>query len=153
MLSYSVCFCWQKWMIFNVLHPVYRALSKITFQLSVMYCMYNIQWIVSMPSAQSSLFPHCNLCGEKMMPLTAIACNSAIVHFFFFTSSFSLSHLSLVIWSDSAVGCTVFSKGIWIDTGSGILTSTEQGLWALRPFFSLGHFVNLLPRQMAMHDV
>lgn len=33
---------------------------------------------VSVSSARSALFPECNLCGEKMMPLTAIVCNSAI---------------------------------------------------------------------------
>lgn len=33
---------------------------------------------VSVSSARSALFPECNLFGEKMMPLTAIVCNSAI---------------------------------------------------------------------------
>lgn len=52
------------------------------------------------------------------------------------------------IWSASAVGCIVLSKGIWIDTVSGTLTSTEQGLGAPLPFFySLGPFVNLRQRQ------
>ena len=49
------------------------------------------------------------------------------------------------------MGCIVLSKGIWIDTVSGTLASTEQGLGAPLPFFfffySLGPFVNLRQRQ------
>lgn len=39
---------------------------------------------------------YCSLCGERMMPLVAIVCNSSIVHFSSFSSSFtpSISPLS-----------------------------------------------------------
>lgn len=75
--------------------------------------------------------------------------------FLSFTSSLSLSLSSLPclpIWSALAVGCIVFSKGIWIDTVSGTLC-TVQGLCALLPFSSLGPFVNLWQRQWAPQDV
>lgn len=94
---------------------------------------------VSVSSARSALFPECNLCGEKMMPLTAIVCNSAIPLRVFLSRPLSCS-ASLIsspyLKSWSRRGFIVFSKGIRGDR-------LWKGLCALLPFHHPGPFVIL----------
>lgn len=96
---------------------------------------------VSVSSARSTLFPECNLCGEKMMPLTAIVCNSAIplLRCVFLSRPLSCS-ASLIsspyLKSWSRRGFIVFSKGIRGDR-------LWKGLCALLPFHHPGPFVIL----------
>lgn len=96
---------------------------------------------ISVSSARSALFPECNLCGEKMMPLTAIVCNSAIPLFHCVFLSHPLSCSASLISSPylkswSRRGFIVFSKGIRKDR-------LWKGLCALLPFHHPGPFVIL----------
>lgn len=104
---------------------------KEHFQLPVMYCMFNIQRILSTPWAQSSLFPVSfgTLWGED----DAINCK-LLQHCHCAFPSFTPS-----LPCQTGGSCTVFSRRIWIDAVSTTLTSLRA-------------FVSLLPKLAAMHE-